>query len=204
MVPKQNRLNEGKKTHKDHEPGSLGHVFVDIRSSLMTFVSKYFKNQNAAVEDVVQETYVRALEAQKRTDIQNPKAYLYRTSRNLALKELEKSMNRLTDHVVDSELEQVLTHTRGLDEEFESRQRFELFCRAVRLLPVKCRRVYILRKVYGFSQKEIAKQLNISEKTVEAHIAKAALRCMDFIEAQETEVGSIKHSARKRRQGQHE
>lgn len=170
-----------------HVEAQLGDVFVDIRSSLMRFVSKFFKNQQAAVEDVVQETYVRALEAQKRTHIENPQAYLFRTSHNLALKELEKSMNRLTDNVEEKVLEQVLHQETGLDDAYEARQRFELFCRAVRLLPVKCRRVYILRKVYGYSQKEIASEMNISIKTVEAHIAKAAVRCMDFMEAHETE-----------------
>ncbi len=165
------------------EEGGMDSLFVEIRTSLMRFVSRYFKNQQAAVEDVVQEAYVQALEAQQRTDIRNPKAYLFRTSRNLALKELQKSMNRLTDSVEDSVLETVLHHEAGLDEEYEARQNFELFCRAVRCLPQKCRRVYVLRKVYGFSQKEIARRLGISEKTVEAHIAKAVVRCTEFIDA---------------------
>lgn len=158
---------------------------MEIRSSLMRFVSRYFRHQQAAVEDVVQEAYVQALEAQQKTEIRNPRAYLYRASRNLALKELEKSMNRLTDCVEDSVLESVSPHEAGLDHEYESREKFELFCRAVRCLPVKCRRVYILRKVYGFTQKEIAQRLGISEKTVEAHIAKAAVRCTEFIAASE-------------------
>lgn len=40
-------------------------------------------------------------------------------------------------------------------------------------LPEKCRLVYQLSKESYFSQKQIAAELNISEKTVEAHLAKA-------------------------------
>lgn len=155
---------------------------MEIRSSLMRFLSRYLSSR-ASIEDVVQDAYLHVLEAQKHTDIADPKAYLYRTSRNIALKELEKSMNRLTDRVEDSVLESILYSEIGPQDEYEARQKFELFCQAVRLLPVGCRRVYILRKVYGLTQQEIARRLNISEKTVEAHIAKGAIRCMDFMKA---------------------
>lgn len=43
-------------------------------------------------------------------------------------------------------------------------------------LPEKCRIVYQLSREQGFSQKEIAEKLNISEKTVESHIGKAIKR----------------------------
>jgi len=40
-------------------------------------------------------------------------------------------------------------------------------------LPEKCRLVYKLSKEAGYSQKEIARHLSISEKTVESHLARA-------------------------------
>lgn len=173
----------------DPDSGNIGapiaEVFIEIRTSLIRYVAQFFKHQQASVEDVVQESYIRALEAQKRCDIRNPQAYLYRTSRNLALKTLQKSMNRLTDSLEESELEKVAANEIGLDEEYLAGERFEYFCRAVRLLPVKCRRVFILRKVYGYSQKEIAQHLHISEKTVEAHIAKASVHCLNFMDLKE-------------------
>ena len=72
-----------------------------------------------------------------------------------------------------------------MEQQFESRQRFELFCRAVRQLPIKCQRVYILRRVYGYTQKEIAEQMGISLKTVEAHLTKAIVRCTDYMAEQD-------------------
>lgn len=43
----------------------------------------------------------------------------------------------------------------------------------VRNLPDKCQLVYRMSRENGFSQKEIAGKLDISEKTVEAHLGKA-------------------------------
>lgn len=43
----------------------------------------------------------------------------------------------------------------------------------VRALPEKCRLVYRLSREQGFSEKEIAQELHISTKTVEAHLTKA-------------------------------
>lgn len=40
-------------------------------------------------------------------------------------------------------------------------------------LPEKCRMVFQLSREQGFSQKQIAQRLNISEKTVESHLSKA-------------------------------
>ncbi|GGA97678.1 RNA polymerase sigma factor [Puia dinghuensis] len=45
--------------------------------------------------------------------------------------------------------------------------------RLVADLPDKCRLVYQLKKEKGYSQKDIALQLQISEKAVEAHITRA-------------------------------
>jgi len=47
----------------------------------------------------------------------------------------------------------------------------------VRSLPVECRQVFTLRKVYGYSGKEIAIRLGIPEHAVEAHLIQAARRC---------------------------
>lgn len=43
----------------------------------------------------------------------------------------------------------------------------------IRVLPEKCMLVFKLKHEHGYSQKQIAQELNIAEKTVEAHLAKA-------------------------------
>ncbi|GGH64506.1 RNA polymerase sigma-70 factor (ECF subfamily) [Filimonas zeae] len=58
----------------------------------------------------------------------------------------------------------------------------ELYARfqeAVNELPEKCRIVFHLKLEHGLSQKEISRQMDISEKTVEAHLAKARKKLRD-------------------------
>src|SRR5690606_20794216 len=47
----------------------------------------------------------------------------------------------------------------------------------------QCRKAFVLRKVYGYSQKEIADSLGISENTVEKHIATGIKRCTGYMMA---------------------
>ena len=130
------------------------------------------------IEDIVQETYVRICQMDKREPVEQPKSFLMRTARNLAYDYLKKAETRLADGVEtesDFDVEDLVN-----DEVFESiasREEFAHFCEAVRQLPVQCRRVFVFKKVYGYSQKEIAKEMNLSESTVEKHIAVGFKRC---------------------------
>ena len=173
-------------------PGRLdmNTVYRELRSSLMRFAYRYYRKPQD-IEDVVQEAFVKVCEAQSQREIQHPKAYMYQTVRNLAVRQLRKSDHKLTDTVGDMDFETILGSTPTLEEQFESRQKFELFCRAVRELPVKCQRVYILCRVYGFSHKEIAEHMDISVKTVEAHLTKAILRCGEYMDAEETREAQV-------------
>jgi RNA polymerase sigma-70 factor (ECF subfamily) len=40
----------------------------------------------------------------------------------------------------------------------------------------------VLKRVYGYTQREIATQLQISEKTVERHLSLAMQDCMEYIQ----------------------
>ena len=181
-VSKMNRSTESRNRQPDHT--DISSVYVEVRAALMRFASRYLKKPQD-IEDVVQEAYVKTLEAQTRRHIYSPKSYLFRTTKNMALKELNKSAYRLTDNIGELLDERVIEDSPSVEEQYESRQKFELFCRAVRELPVKCRRVFILRRVYDFTTKEIAARLGISVKTVEAHLAKGIIRCTEYMDAEE-------------------
>ncbi len=167
------------------EKTSIVDAYIEIKSSLMRFAFRYLKSQND-IEDVVQEAFVRVVNAEKNSEIKHVKSYIYKTVKNLALKKLDKSEFKLVDSIGDFAEEGIYIDTQTLEEQFESNQRFELFCKVIRMLPVKCQQVYILRKVYGYSQKEIAQRMNISVKTVESHLTKAIVRCTDYMDEYES------------------
>src|SRR5690606_21501220 len=135
------------------------------------------------VDDILQETFIRAYVAAKKTEIRNPGAFMLKTARNVALNQLWSAESQRTLSVEDAPTSSVHERTATLESELESKERFLSFCRAVRSLPAQCRRVFVLKKVYGLSQQEIAEYLGISESTVEKHVAKGLLMSMHAMRA---------------------
>ena len=160
-------------------------VFLSIRLSIARAVSKIVPPHE--VEDIVQETYVRLCQVGAPEQIHHPKSYLYKTARNLALDSLKRAENRVTEHWDEDVASSGNLSGMALDETFEqaaSSEEFGHFCEAVRQLPVQARRVFVLKKVYGYSQREIASELGIAESTIEKHVALAVRRCAVFMKEQ--------------------
>jgi len=155
-------------------------AYLKNESALRAFISR-FVNKAPDIEDISQEAFLRAFKAEKKTEIHNPRAFLFRTARNVALNELTRKSNILTDYIEENCSLDVIATTKAVDEQFDDKQKFKLFCSAVTDLPPKCQRVFIMRKVYGFSHKEIAKALGISTSTVEKHVATGLLRCRGYM-----------------------
>lgn len=129
------------------------------------------------VEDILQEAFLRCYEAESSQRVEHPSSYLLRTALNLAINHAGRAEQRL-----NSSLDRLMLEAEpgsGLDIEKQAmqRERLALYCRAVAELPLQCRRAFLLKKVYGLSQKEIAAYLGISENTVEKHVAKGLMHC---------------------------
>ncbi len=155
-------------------------TFIDSHSILTYVVGRITRPHD--IEDIVQETFIRSYEAAGKRPIRHPKSFMLRTARNLALNHVGRHDNKLTDSIEDWSGSDVYLETASMESQFDSNERFLLFCRAVRELPVQCRRVFILKKVYGLGQKEIADFFGISQSTVEKHVAKGLLMCTEFME----------------------
>lgn len=157
-------------------------VYLASRKSLSNVVARIVPPHE--IEDIVQETYVRICQIKNTENISSPKSFIYKTARNLALDYQKQANIRLVDGIDNMEaLEQLLAEHQQ-DEMYEKAltdSEFSNFCEAIRLLPVQCRKVFVLKKVYGYSQREIAAQLNLSESTVEKHIATGMKRCTQFM-----------------------
>ena len=69
------------------------------------------------------------------------------------------------------------------ESQLDASQRFVAFCRAVGGLPEQCRRVMILKKVYGLSLAEIADHLGTTQAMVEKDMARGLMMCRDYLEA---------------------
>jgi RNA polymerase sigma factor (sigma-70 family) len=157
-------------------------AYLASRKSISRLVARIVPPHE--IEDIVQETYVRICQIENKESIRSPKSFMYKTARNLALDYQKQANVRLVDGIDNMELlEQQLT-TNYKDEMYENasiNNEFTHFCEAIRELPLQCRKVFVLKKVYGYSQREIAAQLSLSESTVEKHISTGMKRCTLFM-----------------------
>lgn len=168
-------------------------AFVELSSQIRRFVSRIVLPDD--VEDIVQETFVKSYEADLKQDIKYTHSYMLKTAKNLALNHIAKWDNKHSDSLDTSDDYQQSLKSMQLEDEVTSKERFLLFCRATEQLSQPVRKCFILKKVYGMSQKEIAAQMNLSESTVEKHIAKGLLKSMQYMQQQENVSADIEQTA---------
>lgn len=157
-------------------------IYMSLRGSLARAVMGIVPPKE--IEDIVQETYVRVCQIKRNDKIKQPRSFLFKTAHNLALDHVKRAETRLVVSVEEIGELGYGEAERLADETFDqavSNEEFSQFCEAVRQLPVQCRRAFVLKKVYGYSQREIARNMNLSESTVEKHIAQGIKRCTYFM-----------------------
>jgi len=161
---------------------SLSKTYLSLRRQLMLVVARIVPPKE--IEDIVQETYVRVCQVNDKNKIRKPRSFLMKTAQNLAFDYVKRAETRLTSSVEEDPVHgfgERSSQSNGPFEHLASNYEFSHFCDAVRHLPFKCRRTFVLKKVYGYSQKEIAKELKISESTVEKHVALGIKRCTRYM-----------------------
>ncbi|MEX2367458.1 MAG: RNA polymerase sigma factor [Pseudohongiellaceae bacterium] len=160
----------------DQADKSVTTMFLAIEQNLKTYLMRYLVRQQD-IEDTVQETFIRAYEAQKTRVIHSPRSFLYKVAKNLALSELSRKTNKMMVTIGDLEDLDVLVGNSSMEDELDVGKHMASLAHVIGDLPPKCQSVIVMRKVYGFSHKEIARRMDISVKTVEKHLTKALQRC---------------------------
>ena len=150
---------------------AFNHIFHLYNQKLFFFAFGYLKSDKDA-EEIVQETFLKIWE--RRENI-NPElslqAYLFKIAFNFIQK-------RLIKHVKDEELKHDLAgellsfdnHTANMVNYHFLLQHIS---RLIDELPPRQKEIIELRKLEGFSVKEISEKLSLSIKTVEAHLTAA-------------------------------
>ena len=159
-------------------------AYLENELALKRFLRRFIRSREAA-DDLAQEAFLRAFAAESGRVIKAPKAFLFKVAKNLALNELARQSLMAIEPLGDFEGREVLEDRSqaAVDNVVDSRERVRLLARAVGALPPQCAKVFILRKMQGMSQKEIAVRLNISVRTVENHVALGLSRCRAYMRA---------------------
>ena len=155
-------------------------AFQKHQGALKRFIARYLSSQHD-IEDVAQESFLRAFRAGMEYDVRQPKSFLFRIAKNVAVSQLRLKSRQITDSIEEQLGDDMLCNEWTLEDDLIARERLGAHCEAVAALPPQCRRVYILRKVHGMSHREIAEKLSISHKTVEKHLYKGMADCDRYL-----------------------
>jgi len=151
-------------------------------SELRAYLRSKF-SRHLDVDDLIQETYARLLQAREQAPLRSAKAYLFTTARNAAFDFFRRRKIVTIEGIAEIELLPVFEDRPGVAEAVCHDQELQLLAEAIQALPERCRRVLTLRKLHGLSHREIAQKLGIAENTVNAQVAIGVLRLRDYLRA---------------------
>jgi RNA polymerase sigma factor (sigma-70 family) len=158
---------------------TLTTLFLSTQRNIGRLIGHIVKTDD--IDDIVQETFIKTYEADLKQEIKYVRSYMLKTAKNLALNHVARWDNKYNDSLEDFPQPPVQLTSGTVEDDYESKEQFLFFCRATDQLSGSVRKCFILKKVYGLSQKEIANYLNLSESTVEKHIAQGLLKSTRYI-----------------------
>ena len=152
---------------------SFTKLFEVLYQPMVAYLLQYV-NKVADAEDIAQNTFIKLWE--KKDDLNltvSLKSYLYSIAYNMFIDNYRKEKKTQTylDSLKQEALQSIIEEP---EENFQKKMR--LIEQTVNNLPKRCRIIFNMHKKQGYSHKEIAKELNISTKTVESQISIALKR----------------------------
>ncbi|MFT4179650.1 MAG: RNA polymerase sigma factor [Thermomonas sp.] len=137
----------------------------------------------AEAQDVAQEAYVRLLRLENPEQVSFLRAYLFQIATNLAIDRLRGRTVRKQAPVQDL-FEQWL-ETPQPDRFALGTERLRVLRQALRELPPKCSRAFVMHFIENRGFDEIAAHMKLSERMVRYHVARALAHCRARIDMEE-------------------
>lgn len=137
--------------------------------------------------DLVQDVLARMLATEGWSAITNPRVYMLRMLRNLAIDRIRRS--KIVDFRHFAELEDFDAPDDVPDQHrlAEDRQQLEALAQAIRTLPERCRIVFERCRIEGQSPQLLARDLGISVSTLEKRLARAVFLLNQALEPRRAE-----------------
>jgi RNA polymerase sigma-70 factor (ECF subfamily) len=125
------------------------------------------------IDDIVQEMYARLAALDDAEKISNPRQYASQTAISIALNLVRHA--RVVPMIAIGEFEglELASLEPSAEEIVSSQEELRQLENTLAELPDTCRTAFLLRRVEGLSQKEVAEKLGVSIKAVEKYMARS-------------------------------
>ena len=173
------RISEG-------DESAFREIFHSYRRILYPVILKLVKNETDAKE-ILQETFLKLwLKRETLPTVENPGGWLYHVASTEALMHLRKE-SRYAKRLQKAATSAIGSGATGapsltdIHENFDRKEVKLLISDAVNKLPSRRRQVFQMSRLEGYSRKEIAETLGISENTVRNQLTEAVEFIQDYI-----------------------
>lgn len=134
-----------------------------------------FVHSREVAEDIVSEVFAAFWQSRTFDVITSSyRAYLYKSVRNRSYNYLKWDLNRTTQ--METLTVPFTAHALNPCEALQYNELYQQVERIVQEMPAQCRKAYLLKRVEGKTLEEIAAELQITPKSVEALITRAIAR----------------------------
>jgi len=144
-------------------------LFAEYGTSLRNYVQRLVPGYELAhAEDVVQETFVRAIQHLKHgKPLDSPQGFLWKTARNVTVSMFYRGRKHTsTDSHPDMDEHSSPADDYSPEYKVMLQQKLDAFSVAIAALPQRYQEAFIRRRVWGESCREIAATMQLSEKAV--------------------------------------
>lgn len=125
------------------------------------------------IDDIIQEMYARLASLEDAESIRNPRQYAAQTAISIALNLARHARVVPMIPIGDFEELSLASQEPSPERTVNSQDELRELESNLQELPPLCRKAFLLRRVDGLSQKEVADKLGISVKTVEKYMARS-------------------------------
>jgi RNA polymerase sigma-70 factor (ECF subfamily) len=126
-----------------------------------------------AARDLVQEAFARLLTVEGWAQIEAPHPYLLRMMRNLAFEKLRRAKIARFEQLTLAEDFEAVDESPDAFRVVSGREQLARLDAALKDLPERCRRVFVMRRIEERSPREVAQHLGVSPSTLEKRLARA-------------------------------
>lgn len=151
------------------DPVQLACLYLREQPELRRLLSRMTGSLSMA-DDLVQDIFVRLIETGAGLGhVRNPRAYLHRSARNMAITALKRQQR----YVSDAGTAEIPDPGATVVDCLIAREELWRVMRAISALPARRREVFVLSRVDHRTYDEIAAQMGISRNTVMVQIVRA-------------------------------
>lgn len=158
---------------------ALSSVVARYYRELHSLLVRTLKDRHAA-DDVVQEAFTRVLALRHAgRPVEKLRSVLHRTAYNLVIDASRR--RKLRDHddidALPEDAVPAAARSTQPEERLSAAQRAEAMLSTIEALPPRCREAFVLFKIDGLDQAEVARRMGISVNMVERHVMRGMDAC---------------------------